>query len=608
MQAWGTRLLAMGLAVGLGGVAHAQTPASGTAPAEQDAPLTLHLSTRLTVVDVTVVDSRGQPVRGLAKDLFTIEEDGKPQPIRSFQEYTANSVPLSRALPKLPPHIYTNLQPTPTTSAVNVLLLDSLNTAVQDQVYVKQETVRFLKNMPKGTRIAIFGLSTQLRILQGFTQDPELLLAAINSKKNRAMPSPFSDSDVGDTIDSMNEISDAGTATSLQQFETDSTSFQADRRNRMTLEALDQIAAYLSGVKGRKNLIWFTGGIPLQLFPSGGTNDLASMTDYTKDVRRTTDLLTNAQVAVYPVDARGLMSSPANSAVNGGTGFSGGGGNSVGLANAKFLDKTATEQLLMVAVAEATGGVAYYNTNGLKEAVGKAVENGANYYSVSYRPPNLAYDGAYHRINVVLKQKGMHLSFRKGYYADDVANNALTPSLTLATSAPQPYGNNMQASMGRGVPPSTQILFDVRVEPETETLNAPGEAVLGSLDAKLAGKPTRRYGFLYVFPGRQITFTEGPNGTRKGALEFDIAAYDVYGKLITSLSQTINLPLKQIEYQRLATKPFQFFQKLDLPPGEMFIRVGVLDKVSEKVGTMEIPVTVSRKSAVAGAAGGTTGN
>jgi hypothetical protein len=278
----------------------------------------------------------------------------------------------------------------------------------------------------------------------------------------------------------------------------------------------------------------------------------------------------------------------------------------------KFLQKTGAEQLSMEAVAEATGGVAYYNTNDLKAAVGKAIDNGANYYTVSYVPPSLAYDGRYHSINVKVDRPGVHLAYRKGYNADDIASNAITPELTLATTAPEPYGNNMAASMGRGVPTSSQLLFSVAVVPSTDAPKPTDPPVIGTLDPKLAGKPLVRYNLNYRFPARQLTFKEAGDGTHNGSVEFDLVAYDVFGKMISSLSQTIKLPLKAEQYDRMVKSqtPFQFFQQIDLPPGEMFLRVGILDGVSDKVGTMEIPLTVHKKPATAATAapGGNGGN
>lgn len=587
-------------------------PATGVAPQSSAAPntATLQVFSRLIVVDATVTDAKGQPVHGLKESDFTVKEDGKPLTLRSFQEVREDTPPAPRNPPTLPAAVYTNLQPAPTTSAVNILLLDALNTAPADQVSMKQESLKYLKAMPRGTRVAVLGLTSSLRVLQGFTADPAILIAAVDSKKNRSLPSPFIDNDSAGVLssqaDDQSDLGDDDTAAGIQQFQNELTNQQQDTRNRMTLEALNQIAAYVAGIKGRKNLIWFTDGIPLDMFPDGGVNDLQGITDYAKDLRKTTDLLTAAEVAVYPVDARKLFSNPANGADQELTTIGRNTGGRVATSQASFAKKKSSEELSMEAVAEATGGVAYYNTNGLKEAVGKAIEHGANYYSVSYVAPNPEFDGRYHAIHVEVDRPNVHVLYRTGYNADDIQRNAVTPLLPLTADAPEPYGNNMQASMGRGVPTSSQLLFDVRVAPSAEPAKPDDATVLGTLDPQLKSKPLVRYEFQYLLPSRQITFGDGPGGTRKCSLEFDIAAYDVYGKLITGLSQTRTPPpLTADQYQEFIRKPQQFLQEVDLPPGEIFLRVGILDRVSDKVGTLEIPMTIKKQPVpLAGPPGG----
>jgi VWFA-related protein len=579
------------------------TPASPDASAPKQGPAssggpTLQVYSRLTVVDVTVTDAKGQPVHDLKQSDFAIKEDGNAQPINSFSEVRADLPVSQNPAQRLPPDVYTNLQPAPTTSAVNILLLDTLNTTSSDQVALRQESIKYLKSMPRGTRVAVLGLGTSLRILQGFTSDPAVLIAAVDSKKNRALPSPFDSTDIDDTMDSqIDNTADDGTAAVLTQFENEESSFQADMRNRMTLEALNQIAGYVAGIKGRKNLIWFTSGMPLNIFPTGGINDLQGMTDYTKDLRKTTDLLTDAEVAVYPVDARALFTNPSLGAdqhldtINKNTGAK------VSAAEGAFQKKKGDEQLSMLAVAEATGGVAYFNTNGLKEAVAKAIDNGANYYTVSYVPPDLAFDGRYHSIDVAVDRPGVHLSYRKGYDADDIARNQIANGVTLSASAPEPYGSNLQASMARGVPPSSQVLFDLRVAPSPPPKPS-DPPLLGQLDPKLKGKPRVRYDLEYFFPTRQITFAQDAAGARTASLQFAVDAYDVYGKLISRLDQKRDLNLTAEQYQQfIRSRAQQYFQQIDLPHGEIFLRVGILDGVSDKVGTLEIPLTVTGKSA-----------
>ena len=152
----------------------------------------------------------------------------------------------------------------------------------------------------------------------------------------------------------------------------------------------------------------------------------------------------------------------------------------------------------------------------------------------------------------------------------------------------------MQASMERGAPPSTQLLFDVRVQPSTEPKKPTDPPVMGSLDPKVKKVPLTRYSFLYLLPMSQIGFAEGAGGTHNGSLEFDVVAFDADGKQLTMLSQTMKLPLTADEYQQFIQAPFQFSQQLDLPPGQFSLRIGILDGTSNKVGTLEIPLTVPK--------------
>ena len=566
--------------------AYSQSPAPPLpAPAA-----TLQVYARETIVDVTVTDAKGDPVHGLKKEDFIVKEDGKPQPIRSFHEYGVR--PPQPSPPKLPPNVYTNLQPPATSSAVNIFLVDFLNIAampgfdiagagdaqsraIAAQNAVKREARKYVASMPPGTRVIILGLSNNLRTLQGSTSDPALLSASI------------------DTLDTNAE----GRVSTYEMF-----CAQAEMRARMTLESLNQIAADASAIKGKKNLLWFSVGIPWITNPSAHAKCLP---DYFSDLLKTYGLLAAAQIAVYPIDARGVPTVMPDTFIT-----------STGRlwqetsrlpakpysdAQMDWATTTAEQQGAMEDWAEATGGAAFYNSNDLAGLIAKAVNTGSDYYTLTYAPPGQKYDWAHHNIKVlVVDQPDLHLVYRKTYDAVDPATIKPAPGLTLTTSLPTPGPRSdpeaaMRLAMGRAMPASTGILFDVQVQPSDEQAKPSDPPVFGILDPKLNGKPLTRYGFQYILPGRQIAFTVTPNGTRKGSLEFDLAAYDRDGKLVTSLGQSINLPLTADQAQQLAKGPFRFFQQLDLPPGQLFLRIGVLDRISNKVGTLEIPVTIPKK-------------
>jgi hypothetical protein len=162
--------------------------------------------------------------------------------------------------------------------------------------------------------------------------------------------------------------------------------------------------------------------------------------------------------------------------------------------------------------------------------------------------------------------------------------------------------------MSRGFPTSQDILFNVGVapskaapKPDDPQVGVPGEQpslagvkVLGTLNPALQGRRLVRYGFDYVVPAQQIVFVDGPNKTHKAAVGFDIAVYDTNDKLLTGLSQIVKTTLNDSTYQQdLNDKaPIRLSQQIDLPPGQLFLRVGVLDRTSNKVGTLELPLKV----------------
>jgi len=532
--------------------AHPQTPK------QIPDPTTLEVYSRETIVDITVTDAKGNPVHGLKQEDFTVKEDNKPQPIRSFEEFTSKPAP---APPKLPPNVYTNLQPPAASAAINVLWLDFTNLApvlavsccgvagpknlasnLAVQRRVKQYAMQYLHAMPTGTRVAVLGTSEpgSLRLLQGVTSDPELLSAAIDSL----------------------EFDTNGMAMGDKE----SWCAQQEKRNRMTLEAVNQMATDMAAIKGRKNLIWFTHGLPTITSPPP-----SCLTDQTRELNKAYGLLAAAQVTVYPVGASGVPGP----------------------------DDPPDDWLSMEAVAEGTGGAAYYNNNDLATQVSKAIATGSDYYTLTYVPPGTEYDGRHHTINLKLNldppQPGLHLTYRDSYYAEDPRKMSPAPGLTLASVPSDSPKADMKAAMSRNLPPSTQLLFDVQVEPSTVPPKPDDPPVMGTLDPKVKKDHLIRYGFQYAIPARQIAFTEGPNNTHKGAMELDIAAYDTDGHLVTGLSQTVNMPLSDTRYKEFIKGPFRFFQQLDLPPGQLFLRVGILDPTSNKVGTLEIPLTVPKK-------------
>jgi VWFA-related protein len=496
------------------------TPTSGAppAPASIDVPdiQTLHVTAREVVVDVMVTDAQGNSVNGLQQSDFSIEENGHPQTIRSFREYTPATQPPEPPFVRLPPGVYTNSHSTPATGPVDIFLLDAMNGGIS-VFQAKRQVLEYLRTMPPGTRVAIFWLAeTGLHTLQPFTSDRAALIQAVSTDRV----------DVG-------AIGNAFT------------------RQMTTMKAFNQLAAFVSGIKGRKNLFWFTPGMPINLLRDGGYgwgNIDMTMVHHLMD---TYELLTAAQVAVYPVDPRGI----------------------VGLGRTQLKDE---------AVAEQTGGEAIYNTNDLTTAVAKAIDKGSQFYSISYIPPNQKDDSHYHTIKIELDQPGLTLVYRKGYNAERLPT----------VDNPEPGPALMKASMEGHAPAATQLLFDAAVQPATGLLSSSQSSLPKPKMPPKSAPRTIPYDILFGLPASQIAFAKDESGKLHGALEFDAVAYDITGTRVALLTQTVNMPLSAGQYDAFAAAPFHFTQQIDLPLGQLSLHVGIYDTISHKVGTLEIPLTV----------------
>ena len=207
------------------------------APSAAQSSATIHQTVNNVLVDVVVTDKNGQPVKGLSKVQFQVLENGAPQQIAFFEEHQAQPALAPPAHPlQLPPNVYTNIATTaPDTGPTLILLMDALNTPSADQVKVRLAMLEYLRKIPAGPRIAIFTLTSKLRMVQGFNGDPATLIAALDQVANWQKQSHLTD-DRGlaehDVADRM--VLAAGPA-SLGLNEPDDTAAVAGYRDLMTV-------------------------------------------------------------------------------------------------------------------------------------------------------------------------------------------------------------------------------------------------------------------------------------------------------------------------------------------------------------------------------------
>ena len=223
-----------------------QESKSESAPTSQspESIMTLHASSHLVLLDVSVFDWKDSPVTGLTKGAFQILEDGHEQSIMNLEEHAPIDFAVAReqlaaVAAKLPPNTFTNFKPFPSTT-VNVIVLDALTSPPFSQQEHHNMLVSYMKTVPPGTPVIIFKLDTQLHLVQGLTMDPAVLRAAVTLKPGEVLPMP--------------------PASYIQ-------------RQQIVGTAVDQLTRYLAATPGRKTMLWFSYALGLTLSSTGQHGD-----------------------------------------------------------------------------------------------------------------------------------------------------------------------------------------------------------------------------------------------------------------------------------------------------------------------------------------------
>ena len=601
----------------------AQLCAQSNAPAPSTPESTLHINSRAVLVDVLVTDRNGNPIKGLKQDAFSVTEQGKPQTISFFEEHTAATVAQPQEMPKLPPNVFTNFSPFPAPPAVNVLLLDSLNTPTQSQIFVHQQAMKFLKTAKPGTRTAIFTMALGLHFVQGFTDDPALLVAALGNNKNNEIQNSVMIKSQSETNAQANVIgmmstpeggyggsaAPPGMIAALQQFIGENDDSRGIDRVMVTLANFQRLATFLNGFPGRKNVIWFSESFPLVI---SGNVDPQLRDEFAK----TMAILAAARVAVYPVDARGVMttgfyqagnqlpsstSAPyqiigTDSTAAGKSGAGNSPGAQVGMIQQEDVERN-TEQYTMESIAHETGGKAFLSNNGLSQVIAEIAASSADFYTLSYAPTNPKMDGLYRKIDVKVAGGHYNLSFRRGYTATDAALPGAAPALrnqALQKYASQNPGHAdpLLPFMDLGMPQSEQILFKILVKPAPEK-----EAPVATDQPPAKGLQTR-YIVDFAIDLNDLDLKLDSDGMHKGVLNISLVAYDRYGHIATRKDTEANVALKPDVWDIYQKTGMLLHAELLVPKGQLWLRTGIYDQTSHKVGTLEVPltsVTVAKK-------------
>jgi VWFA-related protein len=519
----------------------------------------------LVQVPVVVTDKSGNHIHGLTKNDVHVLENGKEQPISVFEELTATNTKLIP--PVTQPGEFQNLtlsEDQPRTVAV--IALDTVNTPFLDQAQGRRQLVKYLAdNLNSGQVLALMIITSRgLKIVHGLTGDPEELLKALKTVggETSAMHGSSGDAQAnvatGNTPEEPTSVRPGTDPTVIMQEFVDHgdamiAQFQQANAIETTLNGFMGIAWTLSGIPGRKSLIWATGGFPFTIDSPNAVPGGYLSTLY----ERTMQALTEAQISVYPVDVRGLVNvDPVLNAKR-----------SRPPSNQQMTSRMWLQQAKTATLdefAEMTGGKAFYNTNDLAECFKRAADDASSYYVVGYYLDQHNDKAGWRQLKVKTDKKDAEVRARKGFFVNKATMQmdlTRTTDLTYALSSP---------IEGTGVPVNVRWI------------GISGDGT------------TKKAAFVVHLPFNGLSFD--PAGQNRLNFDFAVAAYpdnSKDGKPANSMGKSFAPSLNDAQLAAVRAKGVGFNYDLDLAPGQYSVRFVVRDNVTGKIGSVTAPLTVN---------------
>jgi hypothetical protein len=311
-----------------------------------------------------------------------------------------------------------------------------------------------------------------------------------------------------------------------------------------------QIALYLGQLPGRKNVLWYTAGSSLFLNPDA--DQLQPFLD-PHTLRVIYDELEASRIALYPIDAHGLD-----------------------------MNSYVWQHMQMDDEAKATGGRAIYYNNSLAEASEKTIATDAAFYSLSYSPRDFKQDDKWHNVKVTVDGGPYTLSYRTGYFGDG-ANTSDPNDVKKARTVLTSNGEKFQRS-GNHQP----IIFQAEVQPASSV----------ALPENTPPLPEKKnetiYNIRYTVPAADFVQQNIPGGQRV-QIGAGFVALNQYGRPVKRISQKLTISFVGDKLNKTPNTKIYFDQQSSIPRGQDYLFVAVWDTLSGRLGTIQVPVNVTKR-------------
>jgi len=519
--------------------------------AQQTAPPVFRSGARLIVQTVSVKDKDGRPVEGLAASDFIVSEDGEPQTVSfvEFQRLPDRPVD-ARAETPAPRFPAAVSAPSPTQGQIVIpppgdtryrdrrLLvlyfdLTAMPPADQMRAYAAAQTFIDTQMQPSDLLAVMTFGGGAVRVKQDFTADRGALRDVLQTLI-------FGDDKDGDGIP---DNTDIGTA-----FGQDDAEFSILNTDRQ-LSALQTAATMLRALPEQKALIYFASGLRLN-----GVDNQAQL-------RATTNAAIRANVALHPIDARGLVAqAPLGDASRPSPG-------GIGMFTGQLAQAAVTNfqrsQDTLYSLAKDTGGRAMFDYNDLTLGIRQAAQSMTSYYMLGYYSTHPANDGKFHRIRVSLRSGvAGELAYRQGYYSD------------------KEFAKFTAADKERQLEEALMLdnpVTDISIAMEVNYFQLNSAEYFVPVAVKI--------------PGSELALARR-RGAARTVIDFIGEVKDDYGITVQNVRDKLDIKLSDEAATQLATRPLLYETGFTLLPGKYVIKLLARDEETGRIGTYQAPFTV----------------
>lgn len=571
-------LLAIVFAAGVTANTRPLVGQSQTTPTDQDKPV--RLRTELVQVQVVVTDKQGRVIEDLKKDEFELLEQGRPQEVSFFSLERVGVQPTRPAVPGEEPaatHPSTPPAEASTTARSIVLFFDTPHLSGPSLIRSRLSMKQFIdEHVTDRDTVVVAASSGVFGIFQNAARNRLAVYRLIEritdfdtSRQSNFTPYLAAMVKLGDTaafelaarILAEELRIDLVFARAMVRGRASEVLEIASYKRQSTLSVLSAVAERVTGMSGQRLLILLSDGFSMRDF-NGGPDSWHVQSAISKAVR--------AGVIIYSIDVKGLeVGAEFDASRRSVTGGSAMIGRLSSYMNASAKDR----QDGINALAQDTGGKAFFNTNDLTGAVQKAVELNRTYYSLAYYPPDDKGTKEFRRISVrVISHPEYNVRAQKGYFASDL-KRAKDKELAQA--------------------PQQRLLTEI-----AKPLPASDIGVSASADFLEVGTDSEQVSLQALIDGTDLNYSE-ENG--RLLLELDMAAvvYDRTGKPVKTLTETIRGSLSPQEADEAKRMGFHYSKRIALKPGLYNIRLGLREVGTDRIGTaatwLEVPNLSSGK-------------